>query len=225
MPKRKPKEETALNVTEVEQVDVSALKPAEYNPRRISNSAKVKLRESISKFGFPQPIIANKRKGRTGTIISGHQRFAVAKTIGWETFPVVWDDLSETAEKELNLRLNDKYGEFDLEKLTAEFDPKMLESISLDMKIPALTDYEKQINAINNNNAETPIVPKFSEEYASVMIFCKNTLDMNYLRNLLGIKRRTCYKTNQVAECRVITVEEFRDAIELEIEKRKEGHE
>ena len=44
---------------EIEHIKITDLKPAEYNPRRISDDDYQKLKNSISTFGLVDPIIVN----------------------------------------------------------------------------------------------------------------------------------------------------------------------
>ena len=60
--------------------------------------------------------MANRRSGR---IVGGHQRVKAAEAEGIETLPVVWVDLDETGEKQLNLALNRISGEWDEPALAA----------------------------------------------------------------------------------------------------------
>jgi len=56
------------------------LRPAEYNPRVISDEALAGLTASIKKFGYIEPIIVNVR-ANTNTIIGGHQRFRILRKL------------------------------------------------------------------------------------------------------------------------------------------------
>lgn len=109
----------------IEQVDPKALKPAEYNPRKMTKAQAVALRESITRFGLADPIIANRHPGRENIVIGGHQRLTIAKEMNMPTVPVVYLDLDEKQERELNLRLNRNLGEFDWD-LLANYDVKEL---------------------------------------------------------------------------------------------------
>src|ERR1039457_1045090 len=73
---------------------------APYNPRRIEPDQLAALRRSLRTFGAVEPVVANRRSGR---IVGGHQRVKAAEAEGIETLPVVWVDLDETGEKQLNL--------------------------------------------------------------------------------------------------------------------------
>jgi ParB-like chromosome segregation protein Spo0J len=89
---------------------------APYNPRRIEPEQLMALRRSLRTFGAVEPVVANRR---TGQIVGGHQRVKAAEAEGIETLPVVWVDLDETGERQLNLALNRISGEWDEEKLGA----------------------------------------------------------------------------------------------------------
>ena len=89
---------------------------ADYNPRRIRRDAKERLRASLRAFGVVQPIVVNQRTGR---IVGGHQRIRIAAEEGVAEMPVLYVDLPEDREQELNLVLNSKeaQGEWDDSKL------------------------------------------------------------------------------------------------------------
>src|ERR1035437_6942177 len=87
---------------------------APYNPRRIDPDQLAALRRSMATFGAVEPVVANRRTGR---IVGGHQRVKAAEAEGIETLPVVWVDLDETGERQLNLALNRISGEWDEDKL------------------------------------------------------------------------------------------------------------
>lgn len=89
-----------------------------YNPRKLSREQAAHLKESLTKFGPVDPIVVNRRNRH---VVGGNQRVLVARKLGWETFPVVWVDLDDERERELNVRLNANGGDFDIALLAAEF--------------------------------------------------------------------------------------------------------
>jgi len=118
----------------VEQVPIEELKPADYNPRKWTDSARKGLTESLDQFGFIQPIVANSSPARKGIIIGGNFKLDIAKKKGMKTVPVVWVNIPDIAkEKELNLRLNKNQGEFDNE-LLSEFDEELLRKVGWESK-------------------------------------------------------------------------------------------
>jgi ParB-like chromosome segregation protein Spo0J len=110
---------------EVIQVPINKLKPAEYNPRQMTEKQAEDLRESIRRFGMVDPLIVNKAKGRKNVIIGGHQRYNIALEMGITELPCVYVNLDEEKERELNLRLNKNLGEWDWD-LLPNFDVEML---------------------------------------------------------------------------------------------------
>lgn len=113
----------------VVQVPLNQIKPAQYNPRKWSQSAIDQLTESIKKFGLVDPLICNSAKGRKNILIGGHFRLKCAKDLGYKEIPVVYLNIPDLEkEKELNIRLNKNLGEFDLD-LLAEFDENFLSDI------------------------------------------------------------------------------------------------
>lgn len=109
----------------IEQVSISLLKPAEYNPRRLTAKQEETLTKSIKTYKLLDPIVVNKFKGRENIIISGHQRMKVAQKLGYKEVPVVFVNLPLNKEKELNLLMNKAQGEWDFE-LLKQFDVEML---------------------------------------------------------------------------------------------------
>jgi ParB-like chromosome segregation protein Spo0J len=126
----------------IEQVKISELKPAEYNPRQMTKDQAEDLRKSLKKYGFVDPIIVNSNPERNNIIIGGHQRVNVAKQMGIEEVPIFYIDLSEDKEKELNLRLNKNLGEWDYDILANNFDIETLMDVGFSEGQLGLTDQE-----------------------------------------------------------------------------------
>lgn len=108
------------------QVQVSDLRPSEYNPRKWSAESEEQLIESVRKFGIVDPLLVNKAPERKNIVIGGHFRLAVFKKLGITEVPVVYVNIPDLErEKELNIRLNKNVGEFDWDLLKA-FDETFL---------------------------------------------------------------------------------------------------
>ena len=108
---------------------------APYNPRTISDADLAALRRSLRYFGIVEPVVANKRTNR---IVGGHQRLKAAQAEGIEDFPVVWVDLDEPSEKQLNVALNKISGEFDETALAALL--RDLEAEGADLTLTGFSD-------------------------------------------------------------------------------------
>lgn len=116
----------------IEEVLVSTLKPADYNPRKWTEPARKALSKSLDEFGFVQPIVVNSAPERYGVIIGGNFKLDIAKKRGYETVPVVFVNLPDIEkEKELNLRLNKNQGDFDFQLLSS-FEEEMLLNVGFD---------------------------------------------------------------------------------------------
>lgn len=114
------------------QVPIGDLRAAEYNPRRHDDAMEEQLCESITKFGFIDPILVNGAPNRKNVILGGHFRVEVAKKLGYETIPCVYVSIPDlNKEKEINLRLNKNTGEFDID-LLKNLDIELLLNVGFD---------------------------------------------------------------------------------------------
>ncbi len=86
-------------------VRIDKLQPHHKNPRH-NDHAVDSIANSIKRFGFTSPIIANADQ----TILAGHTRWKAAKKLGLETVPVVYVDLSPV-DAELLMIADNKLGE------------------------------------------------------------------------------------------------------------------
>ena len=102
-------------------VKINKLNPAEYNPRNLTDEQKDNIKKSLDEFGFVNPLVVNSNPDRKNIVIGGHQRLKVAQELGYNEVPVVYIDLNEAQERELNIRLNRNTGEWDLESLSKHF--------------------------------------------------------------------------------------------------------
>ena len=102
--------------TEIEWMPIGCIKPYDRNPRR-NDGAVEALANSITEFGFKNPIIVDKDL----VIIAGHTRLKAAKLLGLKEVPVVVaSDLSEAQTRAYRLADN-KIGEL------AEWDDDLLQ--------------------------------------------------------------------------------------------------
>jgi len=95
----------AFKDCKVKRMSLSEMKPAEYNPRKISDQAADGLGRSMEEFGVLVPIVWNKR---SGNIVGGHQRYDRLKEMGETEADVVVVDLDDHEEVALNIALNSK---------------------------------------------------------------------------------------------------------------------
>lgn len=116
------------------------MKPAPYNPRKISENQLKMLKKSMKEFGDLSGIIVNKK---TGNIIGGHQRIKamgdsykingdkITSALGEFIYrEVEWD---EQKEKLANIAANKQGGEWDIVKLEELFIDIDVENIDIDL--------------------------------------------------------------------------------------------
>ncbi|MFA6897083.1 MAG: DNA modification methylase [Patescibacteria group bacterium] len=178
---------------QIETVPVSLLKEATYNPRKMTSQQEQDLTESIKKFGLADPLIVNGHKTRKNIIIGGHQRFKIAKKLGYKEVPVVYVHLTPAQEKEFNLRLNRNTGEWDWE-LLKEFDMNLLLDIgfndndlsniwdeSLETENDEF-DQEKELEKIKKTDIKSGDM--FS--LGSHTLLCGDATDLETVKKLVG---------------------------------------
>jgi len=107
--------------------------PAEYNPRLLTDAQAKELRKSLEKFDLVEiPAIDT-----DGTILAGHQRLSILKTMGREDeeidVRVPNRKLTDQEAKEYNLRSNKNTGEWDMDKLFA-MPEELLREVGFDDK-------------------------------------------------------------------------------------------
>ena len=115
---------------EMQTINRSLIKNAEYNPRFMGEKEKKRLRAALKENGLVSALTWNKR---TGNLVGGHQRLeqldALEKSSNYE-LTVCVIDVDEKQEAKLNVQLNNPsmQGEWDVDKLfgiTQEFDLSM----------------------------------------------------------------------------------------------------
>tara|TARA_Y100000310_G_scaffold339867_1_gene433905 strand:- start:1762 stop:2526 length:765 start_codon:yes stop_codon:yes gene_type:complete len=200
-------------------MSVDELIVAEYNPRTLSTKKFEDIRDSLTKFGFVDPVVINENPDRKNIIVGGHQRIKVARKMGLTEIPAVFVNLSFDDEKELNVRLNKNQGEWDYNMLKSQF--KEDELVDWGFTERELADHWRDIQEMEESAEDIeaelgekkyPIVPKYNERYSTFMIFCNNELDIHWMRNFLGLtKSQLDYKSNVVAPSYVLNATQFQD--------------
>ena len=95
---------------------LTSIHPADYNPRKELKPGDPEfqnIQRSLKEFGYVDPIIINK----DGTIIGGHQRASVLKSLGYTEADCIVVDLGKQDEKALNIALNKIGGQWDMSLL------------------------------------------------------------------------------------------------------------
>ena len=108
---------------------ISELKPAEYNPRQLTEDEHQQITASIKEFGLIDPIIVNCHCDRENIIVGGHARVRIAKEMGMDSVPCVLVALNLEDERRCNLRLNRNVGSWDWDLLSSNFSIEELTAV------------------------------------------------------------------------------------------------
>lgn len=179
----------------------------------------------LSEVGWIDPVKVNKR---TGVIIDGHMRVALALKNKQPTVPVAWLNLTDEEEDKALATFNTvaqlAYADRDnLSDLlsSVEFEDRAVRDLLsgmrerfLDGVAPAGDDGGGGPGG-DDAKAEYPITPVFSEKYDYVVIFCTNEIDFNWLREVLKLRTEASYKSSLVGTGHVIHVDRFREVFEV----------
>lgn len=119
---------------DIRTLPIASLRPADYNPRMITEAARAGLAASIDRWGCVEPIIWNQR---SGNVVGGHQRLDALIARGDAETDVVVVDLDAAEEKALNIALNNQAiaGEWDWGKLAPLLPEIEMEIPDLDMSL------------------------------------------------------------------------------------------
>jgi DNA modification methylase len=138
----------------VQPVPLDRLRPAEWNPRSISDERFQNLCLSIQEdpeFLWRRPVLAQ----ADGTVYAGNMRFRAAQQLGMTSVPAIIEDVSDQLARERALRDNAQWGDWEgdelaalLERLRAEgsdldllgFDERELQQLLDRLEQPALAD-------------------------------------------------------------------------------------
>lgn len=150
---------------------ITELKAAEYNPRvklREGDREYEKIKNSIERFGYIEPVIWNRQ---TGNVVGGHQRLQVLTDLGETEVDVVEVDLPLLKEKQLNVTLNKVRGRWDYEKL---------EGLLNDLEDVAITGFEQyEIDELNMDYSH--IDELLEEEFTTFSAAERDTFNMTFV--------------------------------------------
>lgn len=119
-------ENNKFEVYQIQTVQRSIIHEAPYNPRKISNEARKKLKKGLKTYGLVQPIVVNRK---TMNVVGGHQKLSIMD----EEYKYPTNDYSlqvsminvdEETEVKINIFLNNPAAQ-------GEWDNELLQEIKL----------------------------------------------------------------------------------------------
>ncbi len=94
----------------IQEISVKNLTPNPWNPNRMSDEMRAKLKVYIEREGFVEPIVVRPKNGAY-EILGGFHRWGIARELEYETVPCVVVDLDDRRAKVLSVNLNEMKGE------------------------------------------------------------------------------------------------------------------
>lgn len=151
-----------METIKIEYVKTGELKPFAGNPRKIDPETFKRLKRSLEDFGIVDPVIARRSDNM---VIGGHQRLAVAKSVGIEKVPVVYVEFPDNKAAMLNVALNKVTGEWDWPKLGDLFQEFDTGSLDLEMSGFGLDEIEGLVTGLDEaepkSETESPDIPGY----------------------------------------------------------------
>lgn len=148
----------------VKYLKIKDIKPADYNPRKISEEQIEELKKSFKEIGFIIPILVNKKNN---VIIAGHQRTKTAEMIGFKELPAMLVD---------DIVLGD---EIKFNQIHNSIDKSLNNSPNLLKEYPKEKFIEIENSDIENKDAMSVIVKEICKlilKYGNVLscVICRN---------------------------------------------------
>ena len=94
----------------IRHIGVGKLTPNPWNPNRMAEEMRAKLKVYIQREGFVEPLVVRAKVDRF-EILGGFHRWMIAKELGYETVPCVVVELDDRRAKILSVNLNEMKGQ------------------------------------------------------------------------------------------------------------------
>ncbi len=160
--------------TEVEWLDITDVKPNDYNPNYMPSDIFESLKDNIQKNAFYGAILIRKDK----TIIDGEHRYLALKALGHKKIPclIAGDDVDDVKSKLLTIRMNRERG-YLLPVETGKVLADVQNTVPQDILSKASGIPQTELGIMMNLNFDTNIEPLLPEK--------KNTKSWGDIENIL----------------------------------------
>ena len=151
-------------------------------------------------------------------VVCGNLRLRACKELGYKTVPckVLPADTPPKKLREYAAKDNINYGEDDKDIIAnewAEFQSELADW-GMEFEQPKAKDkFRERFDAMNNETALYPLIPKYDEHHELFIIQSSNEVDSNWLREVLDMQHMRSYKTGKVSKSNVISIQDFREAL------------
>ena len=198
------------------------LKGLPKNPRFFRDyryeAMKRSIEESPEMLQLREIIVYPYPEGRY-VVVCGNLRFRACKELGYTELPCKVLDVDTDVRKlrEYATKDNVNFGENDLDAMTNDWDRGELAGWGVEFAPEKpIDEFKERFDAITDETAVYPLVPKFDEKHELFIIQSGNEVDSNWLRERLGMQRMKSYKTGKIGKSNVIDVKDVRIALEGE---------
>ncbi|MDO7851565.1 hypothetical protein [Hymenobacter convexus] len=184
------------------------LTPLENNPfGKITAEKRRRLEQKLLELGtFEAATVDNE-----GVLLTFNKRHNLLLGLYGPSYEVTvlepTGELTDTQRRKIILASNVNEGEWIDDILRQDYDDVMAD---VGVQLSALdAEAEAATGAGKEAEAEFPIVAEFSEKYDAVVIVCRNDIDANFVREVLGLAKEQSYKSKEVGQTRVIDAKVF----------------
>ena len=196
------------------------LKGLPKNPRFFRDyryeAMKKSIKESPEMLELRELIVFPYPDGRY-VVVCGNLRLRACKELGYTELPCKILDSGTDVKKlrEYATKDNVNFGENDLDVMLNEWDKTELSDWGVEFAPEKTVDeFKERFDAITDETAVYPLVPKYDEKHELFIIQYCNEVDSNWLRERLGMQRMRSYKTGKVSKSNVIDIKDVRNALE-----------
>ncbi len=196
------------------------LKGLPKNPRFFRDyryeAMKKSIAESPEMLQLRELIVYPYPEGRY-VVVCGNLRLRACKELGYKELPCKVLDVATDVKKlrEYATKDNVNFGENDLDVMANEWDKDELQDWGVEFAPEKPTDeFKERFDAITDETAVYPLIPKFDEKHELFIIASANEVDSNWLRERLGMQRMRSYKTGKVSKSNVVDIKDVRHALE-----------
>lgn len=196
------------------------LKGLPKNPRFFRDyryeAMKKSIKESPEMLELRELIVYPYPEGRY-IVVCGNLRLRACKELGYTELPckILNADTDVKKLREYATKDNVNFGENDMDVMANEWDKSELQDWGVEFAPEKPTDeFKERFDAITDDTAIYPLVPKYDEKHELFIIQSANEVDSNWLRERLGMQRMRSYKTGKVGKSNVIDVKDVRTALE-----------
>lgn len=179
---------------------------------------KKSIEESPEMLELRELIVYPYPEGRY-VVVCGNLRLRACKELGYKDLPckVLSSETDVKKLREYATKDNVSFGENDADIMSNEWDKAELQvwGVEFDPEKPK-DEFKERFDALTDDTAIYPLVPKFDEKHELIIIQSANEVDSNWLRERLGMQRMRSYKTGKISKSNVIDVKDVRVALEGE---------